>query len=204
MLNSPASTFGQFGNDIIAVAEKCNVEVDVVGWFARDVDLRNLFVDIVGTIDKPVSVLRLENERKESLHLRNRGHFHGCADDDYQVDYSGVVLCQSVEEAIGKLFAEESDVGLNRQSVCEHPQGQNITYLHHTRLRNIIATIIFRIRMARSRLRLAVGYALALAWLLFDNAQASLAERYSLLPYVFEYGIAWNFGVAFAATCSGP
>lgn len=50
MLNSPPSTFSQFGNDIIAVTKKCDVEVDVIGWFARDVDLRDFFVDVVGTI----------------------------------------------------------------------------------------------------------------------------------------------------------
>lgn len=58
----------------------------------------------------------------KSEHFRDRSHFHGCADDDYQVDYSGIVLGQSVEEAVGKFFAKESDVWLNKQSVCEYPR----------------------------------------------------------------------------------
>lgn len=55
MVDGPASTFGQFGHYIVAVAEECDVKVDVVGWFARNVNLRHLFVDIVGTVEMLVS-----------------------------------------------------------------------------------------------------------------------------------------------------
>lgn len=66
MLDGPTSTIGQFGHYIVAVAEECDVEVDVVGWFARDVDLRHLFVDIVGTVEMLVSDWMLRNERKRA------------------------------------------------------------------------------------------------------------------------------------------
>lgn len=149
MIDGPASTFGQFGHYIVAVAEKCDVEVDVVGWFARDVDLRHLFVDIVGTIDRSISILRLRKQRKKDLHLGDRGNLHGCANNDDQVDYGGIVLCKSVEEAVGKFLAEEGNVGLQSISMRMFTR-MNATYLHHTRLGNIIATIVFRIRMAGS------------------------------------------------------
>jgi hypothetical protein len=62
-----------------------------------------------------------EEGKEEGLHLRDRGNFHRCADDDDQIDYGGVVLCESVEEAAGKLLAEESNIGLHI-SVLKHLQ----------------------------------------------------------------------------------
>lgn len=114
MVNGPASTFGQFSYHIVAVTEQCDVEVDVVGWFARDVDLRHLFVDIVRTVMRLVSDLVLNKEGKEALHLGDRGDFHRCANDDDQINYSGIMLCESVEEAVRQLLTEESNVGLEQ------------------------------------------------------------------------------------------
>lgn len=114
MIDGPISTFGQFGYHIVAIAEERDVEVDVIGWLARDIDLRHFFVDIVGTIMRSGQCFDIERGEEGSLHLGDRGNFHGCADDDDQVDYGGIVLCKSVEEAVGKLFAKESDVGLEQ------------------------------------------------------------------------------------------
>ena len=63
-----------------------------------------------------VSDLVLRKEGKEALHLGDRGDFHRCANDDDQINYGGIVLCKSVEEAVGQLLAKESNVGL-KQSV---------------------------------------------------------------------------------------
>ena len=112
MIDGPTGTFGQFCHHVVAVAEECDVEVDVVGWFARNVNLWHFFVDIVGTVNVLISVLKLRRRKKEDSHFGDRGDFHGCADDDYQVDYGGVVLCEAIEKAAGKLLAKERDVGL--------------------------------------------------------------------------------------------
>jgi hypothetical protein len=50
MIDCPIGTFGQFCNHVVAVAEEGYVEVYVVGWFARDVDLWYFFVDVVGAV----------------------------------------------------------------------------------------------------------------------------------------------------------
>jgi hypothetical protein len=48
VIDGPVGTFGQFCNHVVAVAEEGYIEVDVVGWFAGDVNLWYLFVDVVG------------------------------------------------------------------------------------------------------------------------------------------------------------
>jgi hypothetical protein len=50
MVDGPIGTFCQFCHHIVTVAEECDVEVDVIGWFARDVDLWYFFVDVIGTV----------------------------------------------------------------------------------------------------------------------------------------------------------
>ena len=89
----------------------------MVGWFAGDVDLRYLLVDIVRAGGLLVGDWKLETGRgRKDSHLGDRSDFHGCADDNDQVDYGSVVLCESIEEAAGKLFAKERNVGLDRSA----------------------------------------------------------------------------------------
>lgn len=67
VIDGPTSTFGQFGHHVVAVAEEGDVEIDVVGWLARNVDLRHFFVDIVGAIEKSGQCFDIEKrERKEA------------------------------------------------------------------------------------------------------------------------------------------
>lgn len=50
MVDGPAGAFGKLCYHVVAIAEECDVEVDVVGRFAGDVDLRHLLVDIVWAV----------------------------------------------------------------------------------------------------------------------------------------------------------
>lgn len=205
MIDGPACASGQLCHHIIAVAEQCNVKVDVVGRFARNVDLRHFLVDVVGTVWYGGSAESKSGKGEEvDVHLGDGGDLHGCADHDDQVDYGGVVLCQSVEEAAGKLLAEESDVGLQQSVMGASTRRQTRLYLHHAGLGNVVASIVFGIRMARSGFRLAVGCALALSGLLLDDVEASLAERDALLPNILKDDIALDLRVAFAAACGCP
>lgn len=49
MIDAPACALAQLGYHIVAVAEKCDVEVDVIRGFAGDVDLWDLCFNVVRT-----------------------------------------------------------------------------------------------------------------------------------------------------------
>ena len=66
VVDGPAGAFGQFCYHVVAVAEECDVEVNVIGRFAGDVDLRHLLVDIVrAVLDVLVSEFEVEQEKAE-------------------------------------------------------------------------------------------------------------------------------------------
>lgn len=94
MLQIPVSPTTQLRHDYIAISQHVDIELDVRDGSTRDVYLWDV--------------------RREIWHdFGDGGHFQGGADDDDEVDFVPIVVCETFGELIWKGLAEEGDVGLH-------------------------------------------------------------------------------------------